>query len=125
MSTLTDRRMDVALGNQNKVKYMATQLLAKFEENAPPQSVGVRRQVGLAHPLGPGLASKEGASEMGDVPDPPRAPGSRRRLCGEGRGFLSSPGRSQVSVTDAHPGPLQRGGVSVSARRCVFTYIHT
>ncbi|CAI9166026.1 unnamed protein product [Rangifer tarandus platyrhynchus] len=44
VSTLTDRRMDVALGNQNKVKYMATQLLAKFEENAPPQSVGVRRQ---------------------------------------------------------------------------------
>ncbi|KAM9684619.1 F-actin-monooxygenase MICAL3 isoform 1-T1 [Dama dama] len=45
VSTLTDRRMDVALGNQNKVKYMATQLLAKFEENAPPQSVGVRRQL--------------------------------------------------------------------------------
>uniref|UniRef100_A0A8D0XBS2 F-actin monooxygenase n=1 Tax=Sus scrofa TaxID=9823 RepID=A0A8D0XBS2_PIG len=44
VSTLTDRRMDVALGNQNKVKYMATQLLAKFEENAPPQSTGVRRQ---------------------------------------------------------------------------------
>ncbi|XP_054982724.1 F-actin-monooxygenase MICAL3 isoform X4 [Sorex araneus] len=44
VSTLTDRRMDVALGNQNKVKYMATQLLAKFEENAPPQSAGVRRQ---------------------------------------------------------------------------------
>ncbi|XP_036093009.1 F-actin-monooxygenase MICAL3 isoform X12 [Rousettus aegyptiacus] len=44
VSTLTDRRMDVALGNQNKVKYMATQLLAKFEENAPPQSTGLRRQ---------------------------------------------------------------------------------
>ncbi|XP_042801317.1 F-actin-monooxygenase MICAL3 isoform X1 [Panthera leo] len=44
VSTLTDRRMDVALGNQNKVKYMATQLLAKFEENAPPQSTGIRRQ---------------------------------------------------------------------------------
>ncbi|XP_077931523.1 F-actin-monooxygenase MICAL3 isoform X11 [Halichoerus grypus] len=44
VSTLTDRRMDVALGNQNKVKYMATQLLAKFEENAPPQSTGMRRQ---------------------------------------------------------------------------------
>ncbi|XP_045631251.1 F-actin-monooxygenase MICAL3 isoform X6 [Ursus americanus] len=44
VSTLTDRRMDVALGNQNKVKYMATQLLAKFEENAPPQSTGTRRQ---------------------------------------------------------------------------------
>uniref|UniRef100_A0A671DUL6 F-actin monooxygenase n=1 Tax=Rhinolophus ferrumequinum TaxID=59479 RepID=A0A671DUL6_RHIFE len=44
VSTLTDRRMDAALGSQNKVKYMATQLLAKFEENAPPQSAGTRRQ---------------------------------------------------------------------------------
>ncbi|XP_010628963.1 F-actin-monooxygenase MICAL3 [Fukomys damarensis] len=44
VSTLTDRRMDVAAGNQNKVKYMATQLLAKFEENAPAQSTGIRRQ---------------------------------------------------------------------------------
>ena len=44
-SALTDRRTDVALGNQNKVKYMATQLLAKFEENAPAQSSGLRRQV--------------------------------------------------------------------------------
>uniref|UniRef100_A0A452SLK1 F-actin monooxygenase n=1 Tax=Ursus americanus TaxID=9643 RepID=A0A452SLK1_URSAM len=45
VSTLTDRRMDVALGNQNKVKYMATQLLAKFEENGSikkefPQNLG-------------------------------------------------------------------------------------
>uniref|UniRef100_A0A2K5JM07 F-actin monooxygenase n=1 Tax=Colobus angolensis palliatus TaxID=336983 RepID=A0A2K5JM07_COLAP len=47
VSTLTDRRMDVAVGNQNKVKYMATQLLAKFEENAPAQSVGTRRQGSL------------------------------------------------------------------------------
>lgn len=45
VSTLTDRRMDAAIGNQNKVKYMATQLLAKFEENAPAQSTGLRRQV--------------------------------------------------------------------------------
>ncbi|XP_031790476.1 F-actin-monooxygenase MICAL3 isoform X1 [Piliocolobus tephrosceles] len=45
VSTLTDRRMDAAVGNQNKVKYMATQLLAKFEENAPAQSVGTRRQL--------------------------------------------------------------------------------
>ncbi|KAM9072999.1 F-actin-monooxygenase MICAL3 isoform 11-T20 [Megaptera novaeangliae] len=44
VSTLSDRRVDVALGNQNKVKYMATQLLAKFEENAPAQATGVRRQ---------------------------------------------------------------------------------
>ncbi|XP_077025664.1 F-actin-monooxygenase MICAL3 isoform X2 [Tamandua tetradactyla] len=44
VSTLTDRRMDAAIGNQNKVKHMATQLLAKFEENAPPQSTSIRRQ---------------------------------------------------------------------------------
>ncbi|XP_008576376.1 PREDICTED: protein-methionine sulfoxide oxidase MICAL3 isoform X1 [Galeopterus variegatus] len=44
VSTLTDRRMDAAAGNQNKVKYMATQLLAKFEESAPPLSTGIRRQ---------------------------------------------------------------------------------
>ncbi|XP_060047358.1 F-actin-monooxygenase MICAL3 isoform X7 [Erinaceus europaeus] len=49
VSTLTDRRTDAALGNQNKVKYMATQLLAKFEENAPPQSTGVRRQPTQEH----------------------------------------------------------------------------
>ncbi|XP_023573471.1 F-actin-monooxygenase MICAL3 isoform X5 [Octodon degus] len=44
VSTLTDRRMDIAVGNQNKVKYMATQLLAKFEENAPAQATSIRRQ---------------------------------------------------------------------------------
>ncbi|XP_070265369.1 F-actin-monooxygenase MICAL3 isoform X4 [Myotis yumanensis] len=44
VSALPDRRTDVTLSNQNKVKYMATQLLAKFEENAPPQSTGIRRQ---------------------------------------------------------------------------------
>lgn len=37
--------MDIAVGNQNKVKYMATQLLAKFEENAPAQSTSIKRQV--------------------------------------------------------------------------------
>ncbi|XP_038597114.1 F-actin-monooxygenase MICAL3 isoform X5 [Tachyglossus aculeatus] len=44
VSALTERRIDVAIGNQNKVKSMATQLLAKFEENAPPQATSVRRQ---------------------------------------------------------------------------------
>lgn len=51
VSTLPDRRTDVTLSNQNKVKYMATQLLAKFEENAPPQSTGIRRQVNPSHTL--------------------------------------------------------------------------
>uniref|UniRef100_A0A670KFJ1 Microtubule associated monooxygenase, calponin and LIM domain containing 3 n=1 Tax=Podarcis muralis TaxID=64176 RepID=A0A670KFJ1_PODMU len=46
VSALTERRIDATIGNQNKVKSMATQLLAKFEENAPAQSTGIRRQVG-------------------------------------------------------------------------------
>ncbi|XP_019371109.1 PREDICTED: protein-methionine sulfoxide oxidase MICAL3 isoform X4 [Gavialis gangeticus] len=44
VSALTERRIDASIGNQNKVKSMATQLLAKFEENAPVQSTGLRRQ---------------------------------------------------------------------------------
>ncbi|XP_042351691.1 protein-methionine sulfoxide oxidase mical3a isoform X5 [Plectropomus leopardus] len=41
---LAERKMDSsATGNHNKVKVMATQLLAKFEENAP-QPTGLKRQ---------------------------------------------------------------------------------
>lgn len=65
VSTLTDRRMDVAIGNQNKVKYMATQLLAKFEENAPAQSTGIRRQVS-SFPIHPSYWS--GHTGMGIFP---------------------------------------------------------
>lgn len=44
---LADRKMDSsAVANNNKVKVMATQLLAKFEENAPAQQTGLKRQVG-------------------------------------------------------------------------------
>lgn len=44
---LAERKMDSsAVGNHNKVKVMATQLLAKFEENAPAQQTGLKRQVG-------------------------------------------------------------------------------
>lgn len=43
---LADRKMDSsAVANNNKVKVMATQLLAKFEENAPAQQTGLKRQV--------------------------------------------------------------------------------
>lgn len=44
---LVDRKIDsaAAANNNNKVKSMATQLLAKFEENAPAQSTGLKRQV--------------------------------------------------------------------------------
>ncbi|XP_053797993.1 F-actin-monooxygenase MICAL3 isoform X4 [Vidua chalybeata] len=47
VSALTERRIDAAIGNQNKVKSMATQLLAKFEENAPVSSSNLRRQGSL------------------------------------------------------------------------------
>ncbi|XP_072551009.1 protein-methionine sulfoxide oxidase mical3a isoform X6 [Salminus brasiliensis] len=44
----TERRIDTtAAANNNKVKSMATQLLAKFEENAPVQSTGLKRQGSL------------------------------------------------------------------------------
>ncbi|KAK5867752.1 hypothetical protein PBY51_012216 [Eleginops maclovinus] len=46
-AVLTERKMDsCATGNHNKVKVMATQLLAKFEENAPQPS-GLKRQGSL------------------------------------------------------------------------------
>ncbi|XP_061631246.1 protein-methionine sulfoxide oxidase mical3a isoform X8 [Phyllopteryx taeniolatus] len=42
---LSEKKMDSAsVGSNNKVKVMATQLLAKFEENAPAQGSGLKRQ---------------------------------------------------------------------------------
>ena len=42
----SERKMDPStVGNHNKVKNMATQLLAKFEENAPSPQTGLKRQV--------------------------------------------------------------------------------
>ncbi|XP_056243962.1 protein-methionine sulfoxide oxidase mical3a isoform X20 [Seriola aureovittata] len=47
-AVLSERKMDcAAAGNHNKVKVMATQLLAKFEENAPAQHTGLKRQGSL------------------------------------------------------------------------------
>ncbi|XP_046889345.1 protein-methionine sulfoxide oxidase mical3a isoform X4 [Hypomesus transpacificus] len=47
-NALTERKVESAAGgNHNKVKSMATQLLAKFEENAPAQSSGLKRQGSL------------------------------------------------------------------------------
>uniref|UniRef100_A0A671SET5 F-actin monooxygenase n=1 Tax=Sinocyclocheilus anshuiensis TaxID=1608454 RepID=A0A671SET5_9TELE len=45
-TALAERKIDsaAAASNNNKVKSMATQLLAKFEENAPTQSTGLKRQ---------------------------------------------------------------------------------
>ncbi|XP_042631488.1 protein-methionine sulfoxide oxidase mical3a isoform X25 [Cyprinus carpio] len=48
-TALAERKIDsaAAVNNNNKVKVMATQLLAKFEENAPTQSTGLKRQGSL------------------------------------------------------------------------------
>ncbi|XP_026142998.1 protein-methionine sulfoxide oxidase mical3a isoform X11 [Carassius auratus] len=47
-TALAERKIDsAAAANSNKVKSMATQLLAKFEENAPTQSTGLKRQGSL------------------------------------------------------------------------------
>ncbi|XP_059421218.1 protein-methionine sulfoxide oxidase mical3a isoform X3 [Carassius carassius] len=47
-AALAERKIDSAAAvNNNKVKVMATQLLAKFEENAPTQSTGLKRQGSL------------------------------------------------------------------------------
>ncbi|XP_052386949.1 protein-methionine sulfoxide oxidase mical3a isoform X19 [Carassius gibelio] len=48
-AALAERKIDsaAAVNNNNKVKVMATQLLAKFEENAPTQSTGLKRQGSL------------------------------------------------------------------------------
>ncbi|XP_026222446.1 protein-methionine sulfoxide oxidase mical3a isoform X10 [Anabas testudineus] len=47
-TVLSERKMDsAAVANNNKVKVMATQLLAKFEENAPAQQTGLKRQGSL------------------------------------------------------------------------------
>ncbi|XP_041114015.1 protein-methionine sulfoxide oxidase mical3a-like isoform X3 [Polyodon spathula] len=54
---LSERKIETGIGNQNKVKSMATQLLAKFEENAPAQSSGLKRQERLLTP--PTVCQKE------------------------------------------------------------------
>ncbi|XP_076841796.1 protein-methionine sulfoxide oxidase mical3a isoform X11 [Brachyhypopomus gauderio] len=47
-STLMERKVEsTTASNHTKVKSMATQLLAKFEENAPAQSTGLKRQGSL------------------------------------------------------------------------------
>ncbi|XP_061494560.1 F-actin-monooxygenase MICAL3 isoform X10 [Rhineura floridana] len=59
VSALTERRIDATIGNQNKVKSMATQLLAKFEENAPVPSTGIRRQGSLKKEFPPNVGGSD------------------------------------------------------------------
>ncbi|XP_078805198.1 protein-methionine sulfoxide oxidase mical3a isoform X8 [Oryzias latipes] len=57
---LSERRIDSSAGgnNNNKVKVMATQLLAKFEENAPAQPAGLKRQARTVADQESGLSSR-------------------------------------------------------------------
>jgi len=67
-TSLSERKMDLAAAaggghRDNKVKVMATQLLAKFEENAPPaQSTGLKRQVCGGSPRGSTSSSSSSSS---------------------------------------------------------------
>ncbi|XP_036440847.1 protein-methionine sulfoxide oxidase mical3a isoform X3 [Colossoma macropomum] len=74
-TALTERRVDTtAAANNNKVKSMATQLLAKFEENAPAQSTGLKRQgdsmpnLGLLSPPSPPPAALKEPVRLAPVP---------------------------------------------------------
>ncbi|XP_029552679.1 protein-methionine sulfoxide oxidase mical3a isoform X3 [Salmo trutta] len=72
-TALTERKMkeeSAAVGNHNKVKSMATQLLAKFEENAPAESKGLKRQGDSLPGLGLVLALPPPPASL----DPPREP---------------------------------------------------
>ncbi|XP_055795752.1 protein-methionine sulfoxide oxidase mical3a-like isoform X7 [Salvelinus fontinalis] len=72
-TALTERKMkeeSAAVGNHNKVKSMATQLLAKFEENAPAESKGLKRQGDSLPSLGVVLALPPPPASLG----PPREP---------------------------------------------------
>lgn len=54
------------VGNHNKVKVMATQLLAKFEENAPAPQTGLKRQVRESQPGAERLEWKQRALQSHD-----------------------------------------------------------
>ncbi|XP_071199948.1 protein-methionine sulfoxide oxidase mical3a-like isoform X16 [Salvelinus alpinus] len=72
-TALTERKMkeeSAAVGNHNKVKSMATQLLAKFEENAPAESKGLKRQGDSLPSVGVVLALPPPPASLG----PPREP---------------------------------------------------
>ncbi|XP_016386292.1 protein-methionine sulfoxide oxidase mical3a [Sinocyclocheilus rhinocerous] len=67
-TALAERKIDsaAAANNNNKVKSMATQLLAKFEENAPTQSTGLKRQGDCMPDLGLILTPSPAAPSLKD-----------------------------------------------------------
>ncbi|XP_069084139.1 F-actin-monooxygenase MICAL3 isoform X4 [Pleurodeles waltl] len=109
VSALTERRIDAAIGNQNKVKSMATQLLAKFEENAPAPNTGLRRQQTLL-PYQERLLNQREQARLAPVPrwKQPRVK-ECSRTCPKKVILLST-----FSSTLPYPIQQKSGGVPVS-----------
>ncbi|XP_076841839.1 protein-methionine sulfoxide oxidase mical3a isoform X16 [Brachyhypopomus gauderio] len=96
-STLMERKVEsTTASNHTKVKSMATQLLAKFEENAPAQSTGLKRQRYIKMYTG-GVSSlaKHIASQLQTQEDS-RAPLEKRDLGSLRKEFPQNIGGSDV-----------------------------
>ncbi|XP_036440860.1 protein-methionine sulfoxide oxidase mical3a isoform X15 [Colossoma macropomum] len=119
-TALTERRVDTtAAANNNKVKSMATQLLAKFEENAPAQSTGLKRQgdsmpnLGLLSPPSPPPAALKEPVRLAPVPAWRKASrsGDGLRSCPKKTILLSSSPPSSSSSSSPPLSPHTQGSL--------------
>ncbi|XP_077324970.1 F-actin-monooxygenase MICAL3 isoform X17 [Lithobates pipiens] len=108
LSSGTDKRLDTAANNQNKVKSMATQLLAKFEENAPAPNTGLRKQKPLL-PYQQRLLEQAALNhkEPQWKQSSPVPPGDRRETC---------PSPERFDLEHARRSPVDQWQHSVSLR---------
>ncbi|XP_040201288.1 F-actin-monooxygenase MICAL3 isoform X14 [Rana temporaria] len=108
LSSGTDKRLDTAANNQNKVKSMATQLLAKFEENAPAPNTGLRKQKPLL-PYQQRLLEQAALNhkEPQWKQSSPVPPGDRRETC---------PSPERFDLETARRSPVDQWQHSVSLR---------
>ncbi|XP_038146859.1 protein-methionine sulfoxide oxidase mical3a isoform X23 [Cyprinodon tularosa] len=130
----SERKMDsAAAANHNKVKVMATQLLAKFEENAPAQPAGLKRQGDslpnldqLLSPCPPANPVTEPV-RLAPVPawrkarsDADQTSSSASRSCPKKTILLpSSSSTSSLSLHSEHFVRMYTGGVSTLAEQIV------
>ncbi|XP_056334586.1 protein-methionine sulfoxide oxidase mical3a isoform X2 [Danio aesculapii] len=112
-TALAERKIDsaAAANNNNKVKSMATQLLAKFEENAPTQSTGLKRQgdsmpdLGLILTPSPASTSLKETVRLAPVPAWRKASSGTEvlRSCPKKTILLSSSSSSSSSFSSSFP----------------------
>ncbi|XP_073785969.1 protein-methionine sulfoxide oxidase mical3a isoform X31 [Danio rerio] len=112
-TALAERKIDsaAAANNNNKVKSMATQLLAKFEENAPTQSTGLKRQgdsmpdLGLILTPSPAAAPLNESVRLAPVPAWRKASSGTEvlRSCPKKTILLSSSSPSSSSFSSSFP----------------------